>query len=159
LLTLTTFTPSRCKGKRNEDTTLQTTNVVSLKKTHFFPAWLSGFIEAEGSFSTRSSSSKSKSFSIGQNAEKQLLIEIRNYFKATNQIRLYSLAKLAPNPLKGVRGKGLAFLGITDKPKRNKTSFFLLEIYQRQSLILIQKHCQTYPLLGEKLNSFLVFYS
>jgi len=73
--------------------------------------------------------SKNNSFSIGQKNEKSLLTEIRDYFQAKNTIRTI------------------------------QTSFFFLEIYKKENLDLIQKHFQTYPLLGEKRKSFFAFYS
>ena len=73
--------------------------------------------------------SKNNSFSIRQKNEKILLTEIRDYFQAKNIIRI------------------------------SQTSFFLLEIYKKENLKLIQNHFQTYPLLGEKRKSFFAFYS
>ena len=51
----------------------------------YFNAWLSGFIEAEGCFSTRKSGSHS--FSIGQNNDIYLINAIKSYFKINNKIR------------------------------------------------------------------------
>lgn len=52
---------------------------------NYFQAWLSGFIEAEGCFSTRKSNAHS--FSIGQNDDVYLIKAIKQYFEATNTIR------------------------------------------------------------------------
>jgi hypothetical protein len=52
----------------------------------YFNEWLSGFIEAEGSFSIRTTSNK-YSFSIGQNDDKYILDKIKNHFYITNQVR------------------------------------------------------------------------
>ena len=52
----------------------------------FRSEWLSGFIEAEGSFSIRTISNN-HSFSIGQNDDKFILDKIKNHFYITNQVR------------------------------------------------------------------------
>lgn len=52
----------------------------------YFPYWLSGFIEAEGSFSIRKSTQSS--FSIGQKEELALIEAIKKYFGASNKILL-----------------------------------------------------------------------
>ena len=51
----------------------------------YFHSWLSGFIEAEGCFSTRKSNNHS--FSIGQNNDIYLINIIRKYLKTTNIVR------------------------------------------------------------------------
>jgi hypothetical protein len=52
----------------------------------YFNVWLSGFIEAEGCFSIRTTTNN-HSFSIGQNDDKFILDKIKNHFNITNQIR------------------------------------------------------------------------
>jgi len=52
----------------------------------YFNEWLSGFIEAEGCFSIRTTTNN-HSFSIGQNEDKFILDKIKNHFNITNQIR------------------------------------------------------------------------
>jgi cytochrome c oxidase subunit 1 len=52
----------------------------------YFNEWLSGFIEAVGSFSIRTTSNNN-SFSIGQNDDKIILDKIKNHFNITNQVR------------------------------------------------------------------------
>ena len=53
----------------------------------YFNEWLSGFIEAEGSFSIRTTKNN-HSFSIGQKKDKYILENIKTHFNITNQIRL-----------------------------------------------------------------------
>lgn len=68
-----------------------------------------------------------KSFSIGQNNDLYLIEYIKNKFNADNKIQL------------------------------KKNNFYLIEIYKLENLLLIINHCNNYPLLGEKLISFLKF--
>jgi|HubBroStandDraft_5_1064220.scaffolds.fasta_scaffold16245_1 hypothetical protein len=67
---------------------------------------------------------KNNSFSIGQNDDKYLIDYIRNYFNIQSGIR---------NPHK---------------------TFWCFETYRISTLHNIINHCQTYPLLGDKLISF-----
>lgn len=53
---------------------------------YYFKGWLSGFIEAEGCFSTRKKSNN-QSFSIGQNDDLYLINKIKEFFEATNKVR------------------------------------------------------------------------
>ncbi|MBV8801663.1 MAG: hypothetical protein JO131_01615 [Gammaproteobacteria bacterium] len=102
-----------------------TNEVVDINDS-YFKEWLSGFIEAEGCFSTRMMSNN-HSFSIGQNDNKYILEKIKSYFHITNQIR------------------------------KIKDRFWFIEVYRRSVLINIINHCIEYPLLGEKLMSFIKF--
>ena len=52
----------------------------------YFKEWLSGFIEAEGCFSIRTSSNN-QSFSIGQNNDKYIIDKIKSHFNILNQVR------------------------------------------------------------------------
>jgi hypothetical protein len=60
-------------------------NILNIDNS-YFNEWLSGFIEAEGCFSIRTTSNN-HSFSIGQNDDKIVLDKIKNHFNITNQIR------------------------------------------------------------------------
>ncbi len=55
-----------------------------ITKLSYWPAWLSGFIEAEGCFSRRASGYGS--FSIGQKYEDYIIVAIRSYFGIVNKI-------------------------------------------------------------------------
>lgn len=48
----------------------------------YYPSWLSGYIEAEGSFSKK----KVKSLTIGEKGDKEVLESIKKYFKIENKI-------------------------------------------------------------------------
>ena len=105
-------------------------NVNNMAFSAYFPAWLSGFIEAEGCFCIRQNGSHS--FSIGQNKDVQLIDAIRTYFKSSNKIRVI--------------------------PKLESVDhFYLLEIANKRCIAFIIAHIQEYPLLGEKHQSFLRF--
>lgn len=58
---------------------------------HYFPAWLSGFVEAEGCFrflyDKRRGMKESGRFNIGQNFEHFIIKAIRDYFKANVKIQ------------------------------------------------------------------------
>ena len=57
----------------------------NFKVPTYFKAWLSGFIEAEGCFSTRGAGAHS--FSIGQNDDVYLIDAIKQYFEISNKVR------------------------------------------------------------------------
>lgn len=59
---------------------------MNLLSLHYFPMWLSGFIEAEGYFPVRKSSSKILFFSIAQKNDKYLITSIRDFLKGENKV-------------------------------------------------------------------------
>nr|QDG01208.1 LAGLIDADG endonuclease [Scytalidium sp.] len=101
---------------------------------HYFPSWLSGFIETEGFFFMRVASNERKDhqnyFYIEKSDDKYLLINIQNYFNF------------------GIKVK---------KKKSRKTYFYYLESYKKETLKNIINHCISYPLLGEKFKSLNIF--
>lgn len=94
--------------------------------------WLSGFIEAEGCFALRKSSSKNKRFSIAQKDEKELLESINQYFGGKTGVRVVT-------------------------SKRDNNRFYILEIYTLDLLKNIVSHCTLFPLYGEKKRVLLLF--
>lgn len=104
----------------------------------YFHAWLSGFIEAEGNFSLVLNDKghlRKSSFSIGQKDEWHIINMIKNYFQSENKI-------------------------IKDKKKINnkESDYFRLSLYNALSRKLIFEHFEKYPLLGNKKNSYNIFY-
>lgn len=90
----------------------------------YFPIWLSGFIEAEGSFIIHKDKRRinpSYSFNIGQNWDEYLIKDIKNYFKSKNKVA-----------------------------KVKNTNYFKIDIYGQISKNAIKTHFHHYPLLGYK---------
>lgn len=98
-----------------------------LTDTTYYREWLSGFIEAESCFSIRENGNHS--FSIGQNNDKYLIEFIKIYFKINAQIRQPNSPKL----------------------------FWSIETYSRSTLLNVINHCDNYPLIGQNLQSLLIF--
>lgn len=103
----------------------------------YFPAWLSGFIEAEGNFNlhfNEKGSLRNSKFTIGQNDEIHILNWIKLYFKSNNAIT-------------------------KDKPKTGSNfQYYRLYLYNKESRKLLFKHFENYPLLGYKKVSYKKFY-
>ncbi len=93
----------------------------NLHESKDFPAWLSGFIEAEGCFTNRLQSSKNASFSISQKKDFFLIEAVKNYIGAKNIIRYVS-----------------------------EKNLYVLEVYSCHVLEFMENHFDKYPLLGEK---------
>ena len=105
----------------------------------YFPAWLSGFIEAEGNFNlvfNKSGVLRKSAFSIGQNDELHILNMIKTYFKSENKI-------------------------IKDKKniKDKEFDYYRLHLYNSLSRKLIFEHFNLYPLIGHKDISYSKFYN
>jgi hypothetical protein len=84
-----------------------------------------GFIEAQGYFTL--SQTNNHSFSIGQQFDSYLMKTIKNFFGASNKVRLV--------------GKNL--------------DFYVIEIYRKETLSRIYTHFTHSPLLGQKHIDFL----
>lgn len=96
----------------------------------YFDAWLSGFIEAEGCFSSRRNGNVN-TFSIGQNDDKYLLEAIKFQFNAPTTIR---------------------------SPKVKKPHFYLLEFGSKECLRSVQAHLVMNPLMGNKAEQARIFF-
>lgn len=96
------------------------------ERLHYFPHWCSGFIEAEGCFFLRTPSDKEGiwCFSIGQKGDSFLLKSLARFFQSVNA------------------------------PRQIGKDFYFWEVYRKSVLHNIVKHCEKYPLRGEKTLSF-----
>ena len=105
----------------------------------YFPAWLSGFIEAEGNFNlvfNQSGALRKSAFTIGQNDELHILNMIKTYFKSENKII---------KDKKNIKGK--------------QFDYYRLHLYNSLSRKLIFEHFNLYPLIGHKDISYSKFYN
>lgn len=112
------------------------------EKPTYFAGWLSGFIEAEGNFSTPVVFHKCEkgyywrrksAFTIGQNDELHILIWINQYFNSKTAI-------------------------VKDKAKKGGNfEYYRLYLYNAESRKLLFEHFYKYPLLGYKGVSYLNF--
>ncbi len=103
---------------------------------HYFPAWLSGFIEAEGHFSVYNVNGKikPKSFTIGQNNDLFILEAIKYYFDSHHKI--------------------CCSAGFAHKKNKQKIDYYRIDIYGQKIIQNIQNHFLTNPLLGDKQESY-----
>ena len=113
-----------------------------LKSTHFFKGWLSGFIEAQGCFTLRSSE-KCISFSISQKDEKALLERINTFFGGQTIVRKVIQKKK----------RYISNSCMESHTLYKKKDFYLLEIYKKTVIERVLSHCTAYPLYGEKQKS------
>ena len=112
----------------------------------YFPAWLSGFIEAEGNFSLvfrnngETRSLRKSAFTIGQNDDLNILNKIKMYFQSENKILM--------DKKKQLNSKGIP----------SEFDYFRLYLYNALSRKLLFEHFDKYPLLGQKNVSYKTFY-
>lgn len=147
---------------------LQIENILKcsqISRLPYYNTWLSGFIEAEGCFSCRSTSCRSHSFSfsISQKGDQYLLESIKDTFTASNTVRLIRNKRNAQ--IAELDSKLDSKSAKTDSNSkafsssfiRRSNNLFLLEIYRKDVLKRVISHCTCFPLLGEKNTSFLLF--
>jgi hypothetical protein len=98
----------------------------------YFSSWLCGFIEAEGCFSFKNINNPDKqttfSFSISQKGDAYLLYAIRDFLQSSNKVRTL------------------------------KNDVYLLEVYKKSCLKILENLFVKYPLLGEKNVSMQKFF-
>ena len=116
------------RDKKYELQSLIIKNQEILVLPNYFPAWLSGFIEAEGCF-TKNKNKRGKNytfrFNIGQNYDEYLIKIIKNYFKSTNKIQL-----------------------------RKNGIYYCIDMYGLEVKINLNNHFLLNPLLGYKSKSY-----
>lgn len=131
-----------CKA---QNSCLSIPNLTKLNESQLFKGWLSGFIEAEGCFTLRSSSSKCISFSISQKDEKALLERINTFFGGQTQVSIQKKKRyMCPNISNSCMESDILY---------KKNDFYVLEIYRKTVIDRVLSHCTAYPLYGEKQKS------
>lgn len=106
---------------------------------HYFSAWLSGFIEAEGSFKLvkySNNSIKVSQFVIGQNYEKHILNLILKYFNKEN-------CKIAEIKTK-------TNLEFDTQTHTQPVFYYKIGLGGKEFRLSLQNHFNIYPLLGNK---------
>ena len=111
----------------------------------YFPGWLSGFVEAEGSFVIepgRNEKSISGRFKIGQNFEQYIIKSIRDFFNSKAQIQVI-IAKKKFTKKRELLGEVPLYYVAVGKEGREA----------------IFSHFSKYPLIGYKLVSYSHWYT
>lgn len=101
----------------------------NIYKLDYYKGWISGYIEAKSLFIIRRTNNNS--FWISQDNEYNILESIIYYFNITNKIR---------------------------KPNKNKNNY-IIEVYKKSVLLNIFNHLMKYPLLGNKHDQMIKFYT
>ena len=135
-----------CLSNRNlkYDKQLDIINSNNFKTPNYFKEWLSGFIEAKGSFFIRKSNNHS--ISIGPSDDIYLMDAIRQYFEITN--RSFYLTT-------GDQGRSPLTSEVSNKNYSSKFCYW--KVFKKEVLLKIINHCIDYPLLGEKSESLKKF--
>jgi hypothetical protein len=114
---------------------------------HYFPAWLSGFIEAEGNFrlyaDARRNMQVQSRFNIGLNFEHFLIRAIRDYFGGTTNIQEIISKKEFSNKRK--------LLG--------DVVHYYVELNRVDAKKAIIAHFDKYPLMGHKMVTYSRWYN
>lgn len=124
----------------NKDSKFDSQNILIKKFNNnfippsYFPAWLSGFMEAESHFAIYTVNDimkpkKPKSFCIGQNYDLFIIKAIQTYLKSHNKI-------------------------IQDKKTINNVPHFRIYIYGKDVREILYHHFLSYPLLGYKNSQY-----
>lgn len=95
----------------------------------YFPEWLSGFIEAQGTFDVRNNGNHS--FSVGKKDGEFLLSAVQDFLETKALVRRV--------------------------PYKGHDNYYYLETYDKIILRRLVQHLETYPLLGQKAVSFREF--
>lgn len=131
--------------KRNFKYSLQNSTIKNLNDNfnipYYFPAWLSGFMEANAGFSIK----------IKENnyLPRTLLHDLSNSLFSVPSYLTYSFTIGYHNDyyiLNSIK----AFFNIRVKIRNKNKTFYYLETYKTEDLNLIISHCNIYPLLGQK---------
>lgn len=113
----------------------------------YFPAWLSGFVEAEGNFRFLSDKRRnmeiSGRFNVGQNYEHFIIKAIRDYFGGVNKIQVIISKKEF--------SKKRELIG--------EVKHYYVEMGSRAVKTAIFSHFSKYPLLGHKRVTHLRWYN
>jgi hypothetical protein len=115
----------------------------------YFPAWLSGFSEAEGHFKLVKSANntiKSSQFVIGQTYEKHILKAILIYFNCEDKkiSFTYRLRRSQSNTEPSAEGSN-----------KENVIFYKIHLGGKDFRSLLVSHFNSYPLLGDKYTKYI----